>query len=163
MRTKLIRKLICSVVFIAAVAGCGKKDVVDFTGKEGISQPVRRTEEDGSEGLYEIDQSLLEQDYKIVFVNTSGKDLEKLNVTFSSDPSSVIEILNGKKLKDGTLVEYNSDMLGKINGQNNLKISIKAETKKEGELDFGSIGLLDLTDTTLILGKEKDNWVIHRD
>ena len=40
---------------------------------------------------------------------------------------------------------------------------IKADTKKEGELDFGSIGLLDLTDTTLILDKDKDNWVIYRD
>lgn len=158
-----IKTLLMITFLSVAACGCGKKDVVDFTGKEGISQPVRRTEEDGSEGLYEIDQSLLEQDYKIVFVNTCGKDLEKLNITFSSDPSSVIEILGGKKLKDGSLTEYSSDMLSRLGGQNNLKISVKAETKKDGELDFGSIGLLDLTDTTLILDKDKDNWVIYRD
>ena len=162
MKNKL-RIFLVLAALCALAAGCGKKDVVDFTGKEGIASPVRRTEEDGSEGLYEIDQSLLEQDTKIVFVNTCGKDLEKLNVTFSSDPSSVIEILNGKKLKDGSLVEYSSDLLGKLNGMNNLKISVKAETKKEGELDFGTAGLLDLTDTTLVLDKDEDKWVIHMD
>ena len=161
MRNRLMKKLICSLLAATALCGCGKKDVVDFTGKEGISPPVRRTEEDGSEGLYEIDQTLLAQDAKIVFVNTCGHDLEKMNVTFSANPDSVIEILNGKKLKDGSLTEYSSDMLGKLNGMNNLKISVKAETKKDGELDFGTVGLLDLTDTTIILDKEKDGWVMH--
>ncbi|MCR4584866.1 MAG: hypothetical protein K5686_04005 [Lachnospiraceae bacterium] len=162
MKNKIKPILIIGLIS-ALAAGCGKKDVVDFTGKEGIAPPVRRTEEDGSEGLYEIDPNLFKQDYKIVFVNTSGKDLEKLNVTFSADPDSVIEILGGKQLNDGSLVEYSSDILEKMSGQNNLKISVKAETKKEGELDFGTAGLLDLSDTTLILDKDKDGWVLHMD
>ena len=163
MRSDIIKKSVSVLLLSAALFGCGKKDVVDFTGKEGISPPVRRTEEDGSEGLYEIDQSLLEKDVKIVFVNTCGKDIEKLNVTFSSDPSSVVEILNGKKLKDGSLFEYSDPSLSKLNGRNNLKMSVKADTKKEGELDFGSVGLLDLSDTTLILDKDVDRFVIYRD
>ena len=164
MRSKTVGKLISVLFVTAALCGCGKRDVVDFTGKEGISPPTRRTEEDGSEGLYEIDQSLLAQEYKIVFVNTCGKDIEKLNVTFSSAPDSVTDILDGKKLKDGSLVKYDDmNTLGKMSGQKNLKLSVKAEVKKEGELDFGTIGILDLSDTTIILDRDNDNWLMHMD
>ena len=162
-----MKKIRVSALITAAVlllGGCGKKsNVIDVSGWEGISPPVRATEEDGTEGLYEIDQNLLKQDYKIVFVNTCGRDLEKLNLTFSTAPDSVTEVLGGRKLKDGSIFEFDDALLDKLSNEKSLKLSIKAATKNDEILDFGTTGLLDLSNTTLILDKDKENWVVYCD
>ena len=162
MKKSVLNRIAGIILVAAALSGCGKKsDVIDFSGKEGISPPVRHTGEDGEEQLYEIDPGLLKQDLSVVFVNTCGQDIEKLNVSFSAGGAAGGDILAGKRLKDGSTHVYEDPSLVSLAKESALKMSVKAETKKDGELDFGSIGILDLSDTRIVLDRNEDSWVMY--
>ncbi len=83
--------------------------------------------------------------------NISGKNIDKLYVSFSVANMSNMEILGSNTLKDGAVYEY--DILDKeaLRTSSKIAVSIIAESGKD-TIDFGLIDIVDPSDMVIVLG-----------
>lgn len=87
----------------------------------------------------------------LTICNTSGKNIDKLYVSFSVANMSNLEVLGSNVLKDGEVLEY--DILDKeaLKGNSKIALSIVAESGKD-TIDFGIIDIVDPSDMVIVLG-----------
>lgn len=96
----------------------------------------------------------------LTICNTSGKNIDKLYISFSVANMSNIEILGSSTLMDGTSFEY--DILDKeaLKTSNKISLSIIAESGNSS-IDFGLIDIVDPSDMVIVLGKNNTGYCLY--
>ncbi|MBR5420835.1 MAG: hypothetical protein IK115_06780 [Lachnospiraceae bacterium] len=147
---KRLTGIIMLCVFLCA---CGKKpEVVELTPaaelNPGESVPV-------PEELPEPEA--LPGEYGLSFANLTGADIDELSISFANGIYGPVQILD-KRLSDGDMVEYKDSALSAIRDPARMKLLITAKLKDGSSAEFPLLSLYDLSESVIILGKDKEGF-----
>lgn len=186
MRKKIVHILLGSAL-VVMLEGCGQKKeegvvtltpAVDPAAQTTTAAPAAGEEtasgEETSEPAETPDASdatatpgasetaeLLSQEYKVCFANLTGRDIVKLQITFSGSGIENLEVLGEKRLYDGEEYTYQSSNLDGLRGATRLKMSVTATAKDATVMLFPEIDVLDPAHTDVILTSSAEGWRMY--
>lgn len=90
----------------------------------------------------------------LTLINMSGKSYKQIYVTFSSGNINNREILGKKRLKDAATYSYKVEDMDSLKNADYLKVIIKGVDKKDKDVDFGEIDVIDPTNMIIVLTED---------
>lgn len=98
---------------------------------------------------------------ELIIANLSGKNIKELYITFNAGELNNVEILNGKKLKDGQKFIYEIKDMESLRNASSLTLKITAGGSKEAIYEFNEIKVIDPTDMNVVLTKEAEDYIMY--
>lgn len=98
-------------------------------------------------------------DKPLTLCNISGKNFDKLYLTFSIANMTDMEILGDKSLNDGSVYEYEILDKNALKTGKKFTISIIAQSGSQ-TIDFGSVDIVDPANIIIVLGNNKDGYFL---